>query len=55
VKVVFHLTQLHTNSNPVRARTFPTNSGVMLERSKAPINPRTRAFPVSALCMHRIP
>jgi hypothetical protein len=55
VKVVFHVTQLHTNSNPVRARTFPTNSGVMLERSKAPINPRTRAFSVSALCMHRIP
>jgi hypothetical protein len=35
MRVVFYLSQIHTKSNPVRARTFPTNSGVVLERSSA--------------------
>jgi hypothetical protein len=35
MRVVFYSSQIHTKSNPVRAKTFPTNSGVVLERSTA--------------------
>jgi hypothetical protein len=43
MRVVFYSSQIHTKSNPVRAKTFPTNSGVVLERSTASsVNPLTQ-------------
>jgi hypothetical protein len=52
---LFYSAQINTKSNPVRAKTFPTNSGVVLERSTAPMTPLTRAVSVSAVLMYRIP